>query len=61
MIDKTSWITAYPEIILLVMACVIVLVDLGVKSAQRTLTYVMTLALPTHLVPILTMALAIWW
>jgi NADH-quinone oxidoreductase subunit N len=43
MIDKTSWITAYPEIILLVMACVIVLVDLGVKSAQRTLTYVMTL------------------
>ena len=44
MIDKTSWITAYPEIILLVMACVIVLVDLGVKSAQRTLTYVMTLA-----------------
>ena len=44
MIDKTSWITAYPEIILLVMACVIVLVDLGVKSAQRTLTYVLTLA-----------------
>jgi len=43
MIDKTSWITSYPEIILLVMACVIALVDLGVKSTQRTLTYVLTL------------------
>jgi NADH-quinone oxidoreductase subunit N len=44
MIDKASWIAAYPEIILLVMACVILLVDLGVKSAQRTLTYILTLA-----------------
>lgn len=43
MIDKLSWITAYPEIILLVMACVIALVDLGVKSANRTPTYVLTL------------------
>jgi NADH-quinone oxidoreductase subunit N len=43
MIDDNSWITAYPEIVLLVMACVIALVDLGVKSALRTQTYVMTL------------------
>ena len=43
MIDKTSWITVYPEIILAVMGCVIALVDLGVKSTQRTLTYVLTL------------------
>lgn len=43
MIDKISWITAYPEIILLVMACVIAMVDLGVKSALRTKTYVMTM------------------
>jgi NADH-quinone oxidoreductase subunit N len=44
MIDKLSWITVYPEIVLLVMACVIALVDLGVKSRGRTLSYVMTLA-----------------
>ncbi len=43
MIDKLSWITVYPEIILMAMACVIALVDLGVKSPQRTLTYVLTL------------------
>ena len=43
MIDKLSWITVYPEIVLAVMGCVIALVDLGVKSAQRTLTYVLTL------------------
>ena len=43
MIDKLSWISAYPEIILLVMGCVIVLADLGVKTPRRTLTYVLTL------------------
>jgi NADH-quinone oxidoreductase subunit N len=43
MIDKISWITAFPEVILMVMACVILMVDLGVKSAQRTLTYGLTL------------------
>ena len=43
MIDKLSWIAVYPEIILSAMACVIALVDLGVKSRQRTLTYVLTL------------------
>ncbi|MBC7436038.1 MAG: NADH-quinone oxidoreductase subunit NuoN [Bdellovibrionales bacterium] len=43
MIDKASWIAIYPEIFLLAMACVILLVDLGVKSPRRTLTYVMTL------------------
>ncbi len=44
MIDKLSWMTVYPEIILVTMACVIALVDLGVKSPRRTLTYVLTLA-----------------
>jgi NADH-quinone oxidoreductase subunit N len=43
MIDKLSWISVYPEIVLLVMACVIALVDLGVKSARRTGTYVLSL------------------
>jgi NADH-quinone oxidoreductase subunit N len=43
MIDSLSWLAIYPELILLVMACVILLVDLGVKSAGRGLTYVLTL------------------
>lgn len=43
MIDKLSWITVYPEVLLLVMACVIALVDLGIKSPRRTGTYVLTL------------------
>jgi NADH-quinone oxidoreductase subunit N len=43
MIDKLSWITVYPEIILLVMACVIALADLAIKSPRRTGTYIMTL------------------
>ncbi|MDB5851874.1 MAG: NADH-quinone oxidoreductase subunit, partial [Rhodoferax sp.] len=43
MIDKISWITIYPELVLLVMGCVIALVDLGVKSPRRTATYVLTL------------------
>jgi NADH-quinone oxidoreductase subunit N len=43
MIDKISWITAYPEMVLLVMACVIALLDLGVKSRDRGLTYVLTI------------------
>ena len=43
MTDKLSWIAVYPEIILLVMACAITLMDLGVKSRQRTLTYVVSL------------------
>ena len=38
MIDRLSWIAIYPEVILLVMACLITLLDLGVKSRQRTLT-----------------------
>ena len=43
MIDKLSWIAVYPEIILLVMGCFILLADLWVKSPMRTLTYVLTL------------------
>ena len=43
MIDTNSWISVYPEIVLLVMACVILLVDLTVTSARRTGTYVLTL------------------
>ncbi len=43
MIDNYSWITVYPEIVLLALACVIALVDLGVKSRARTLTYAMTM------------------
>ncbi|MEI8326563.1 MAG: NADH-quinone oxidoreductase subunit NuoN [Betaproteobacteria bacterium] len=43
MIDKTSWIAVYPEIVLFVMACAIALLDLAVTSRQRTATYVMSL------------------
>jgi len=43
MIDNYSWITVLPEIVLLALSCVIALVDLYVKSPQRTLTYVLTL------------------
>ncbi|MEP6969797.1 MAG: NADH:ubiquinone oxidoreductase subunit N, partial [Betaproteobacteria bacterium] len=43
MIDNYSWITVYPEIVLLTLACVISMVDLGVKSKGRTLTYALTL------------------
>ena len=43
MIDNISWLAIYPEIVLLVMTCVIALVDLGVKSPQRTATYVLSM------------------
>lgn len=43
MIDNISWLAIYPEILLLVMTCVIALVDLGVNSARRTGTYVLTI------------------
>jgi NADH-quinone oxidoreductase subunit N len=44
MIDTFSLIVVSPEILLLVMACVIALVDLGVKSRLRTATYWLTMA-----------------
>ncbi len=44
MIDATSWMAIYPEVLLLVMACAIALLDLFVSAPQRTLTYVVTLA-----------------
>lgn len=43
MIDKLSLIAVYPELLLLVMACVIAIFDLGVKGRDRTPTYVLTL------------------
>ena len=43
MIDNLSWVVVYPEILLLVMACVIALVDLGVKAPLRGTTYALTL------------------
>jgi len=44
MLDKTSLIALSPEILLLVMACVIAMLDLGVKTRLRDLTYWMTMA-----------------
>ena len=41
--DQLSLIAIFPELVLLVMACAIAMVDLGVKSAQRTTTYVLSL------------------
>jgi NADH-quinone oxidoreductase subunit N len=43
MIDKLSWMTIYPEVALLVMACAIALLDLSTTSPRRTATYVLTL------------------
>ena len=43
MIDKLSWISLLPEAFLLIMACVIALLDLGVKTPRRTLTYAITM------------------
>ncbi|MEJ8851660.1 NADH-quinone oxidoreductase subunit NuoN [Variovorax rhizosphaerae] len=43
MIDKLSWLApVYPEVVLLVMACIICLVDLSDTSPRRTRTYVLT-------------------
>ncbi len=44
MIDQLSWVAAYPEILLLVMACAIALADLFVKSPLRTATYGLSIA-----------------
>jgi len=44
MLDKFSLIVISPELVLLVMACVIAMVDLGVKSRLRNLTYWLTMA-----------------
>ena len=43
MVDKISLIAVLPEILLLVMACVVALVDLSVTSPLRRLTYVLSL------------------
>ena len=43
MIDEISWISVYPEMILLVMTCVIAIMDLGVKTPMRGATYAITL------------------
>ena len=43
MMDSYNWMAIYPEIVLLVMACVIALADLFVKSQHRTATYALTL------------------
>ena len=43
MMNNVNWMTAYPEIFLLVMACLITLLDLWVKSPKRDLTYGLTM------------------
>ena len=43
MIDKISWIAVYPDAVLLAMACVIALLDLGIKTPMRGVTYAITL------------------
>ena len=43
MIDRFSWVAIYPEIVLLVMACVIALIDLLDHSPRRTSAYVLAL------------------
>jgi NADH-quinone oxidoreductase subunit N len=43
MIDSLGWYVAFPDILLLVMACVIALVDLGVKTPMRGTTHLLTM------------------
>jgi NADH-quinone oxidoreductase subunit N len=43
MIDANSWLTSYPEMVLMVMACVILMLDLAVKTPLRNATYGLTL------------------
>jgi NADH-quinone oxidoreductase subunit N len=44
MLDKASLVVVLPEIVLLVMACVVAMVDLGVKTRLRNATYGLTMA-----------------
>jgi NADH-quinone oxidoreductase subunit N len=41
--NSIDWVVIYPELLLLVVTCVIALADLFVKSPQRTLTYGLSL------------------
>ncbi|MFD1711592.1 NADH-quinone oxidoreductase subunit NuoN [Ottowia sp. GY511] len=43
MIDRFSWVAIYPEIVLLVMACAIALLDLFDRSRGRKVAYVLSL------------------
>jgi NADH-quinone oxidoreductase subunit N len=43
MTEQFGWMSIYPEIVLLVMGCAITLIDLGVQSRLRGLTYGLTL------------------
>lgn len=43
MTQPLGWIAVYPEIVLLVMGCAVTLIDLGVKSRMRDLTYALSL------------------
>jgi NADH-quinone oxidoreductase subunit N len=43
MTEQLGWINVLPEIILLVMACVITLVDLGVTTRLRSLTHTLSM------------------
>lgn len=43
MIDTYSWVAVYPELVLLVMGCVITLVDLADRSRLRSSTYWLTM------------------
>lgn len=43
MMDNSSWLVIFPEAVLLIMACVITLFDLYVKSPKRTGTYVLSM------------------
>ncbi|HOB67186.1 NADH-quinone oxidoreductase subunit NuoN [Ottowia sp.] len=43
MIDRFSWVAIYPEVVLLVMACVIALVDLLDSSSRRMPAYILSL------------------
>ncbi|MEY4284297.1 MAG: hypothetical protein RL111_972 [Pseudomonadota bacterium] len=53
MTESLLWQAVYPEIILLTLACLIALIDLGVKSSGRELTHYLTLGSLLGLVVIL--------
>ena len=42
--NKMNWLAVYPEVVLLVMACVVAMIDLWVTNPRRTPTYLLTQA-----------------
>ena len=51
--NQMNWLVSYPEILLLVAACVVALVDLTVTDPKRSLTFWLTQASLAVVAPLL--------